>query len=214
MATATELIAKCAGEGGFDTTSANVTQTTMLGWLNELYLEACAESGWPRVPRSLAPTVVGGTQYAVPDDVVDVRMVRVGLSMPYVRMSTEELWEAQAGIRFVTPAGRRAFAPNFTTAGDPVIEVWPASGGVTLEAMCAITPLPLTLADAPKIPADYHGALADGMIGLGLHRIYERHSAAAPYDTKFSNMKKKLGGRGKSRIGSGPIQAKIKGVHF
>lgn len=214
MSTATELIAKCSAEGGFDTSSANTSQLTILGWLNELYLEACAESGWPRVPRPLTPTVVGGTQYALTDDIVDVRMVRVGTSMPYVRMSTEELWEAQAGIRFVTPAGRGAFAPNFETDGDPVIEVWPASGGATLEALCSITPTPLGLADTPKIPADYHGALADGMIGLGLHRVYERHDAAAPYDSKFTVMKKKLGGRGKSRIGSGPIQAKIKGVHF
>jgi hypothetical protein len=129
-------------------------------------------------------------------------------------MSTEELWEAQAGIRFTEPFGRPAFAPNFETDGDRVIEVWPASGGAAIEALCVITPTPLTLSDTPKIPADYHAKLADAMIGLGLHRVYERHDAAASYDAKFETMKKKLGGRGKSQVGSGPIQAKIKGVHF
>lgn len=214
MSTATELIAKCSSEGGFDTRSANTSQTTLLGWLNEVYQEAGAESLWFKQPRTLTPTVAGGTQYALADDVVDVVGVRVGTSVPYVRMSTEELWEAQAGVRFVNPTGVGAFAPNFEGDGDNVVEVWPASGGASIEALCAIIPTALGLADTPKMPVELHPALADGMIALGLHRVYERHDAAAPFDAKFEKMKQKLSRRGKSRVGSGPIQAKIYRVHF
>jgi hypothetical protein len=211
VSTATELIAKCASEGGFDTNSANTSQTTLLGWLNEVYQEAGEESLWFKQPRTLTPTVAGGTQYALADDVVDLAMLRVGTSLPYKRLSTEELWEAQAGIRYVYPGG---YSPNFESDGDSLVEVWPASGGASVEALCAVIPTALGLSDTPKIPVGMHPALADGMIAIGLHRVYERHDAAASFDAKFEKMKQKLSRRGKSRVGSGPIQAKLYRVHF
>jgi hypothetical protein len=128
-------------------------------------------------------------------------------------MSTEELWEAQAGLRF-TADGRPAFAANFESDDDTVLEIWPASGGATIEALCAIVPDALTLDAAPKLALDLQPGLVAGAIGLGLHRVYERHDAATPYDAVFAAMKKKAQGRRNSQIGSGPVQAKIYGVHF
>lgn len=205
-----EIVAKIIVEGGFDATSANVSSATVLGWVNELYAEACSESGYIRVARDLSPTVVGGAQYALADDVVDVRAVRVGTSQPYVRMSTEELWEAQAGRRGVLRGGS-AFAPNFESDGDAVVEIWPASSGATVQALCAIVPSVLTVSPdtTPKIPPDLHNGLVEGGIGLGQVRIYARSDLAAPHTGAFEDMKKALKARKNSRVGSGAVQAKI-----
>jgi hypothetical protein len=211
-----QIVAKVISEGGFDPTSSNVSQNTVLGWVNDVYADMCAESGFIRVTRTLSPTVAGGSQYALADDVVDVRSVRVGASLPYTRMSTEELWEAQAGARFLSMSGASAFAPNFDDAGYAVVEIWPASGGVAIQALCVIVPALLTLSpdSTPKIPADTHKGLMEGTIGLGIERIYERPDLAAPHTAKRDAAVQKLQRRANTRVGSGPVQAKIKGVHF
>jgi hypothetical protein len=109
---ASEIVAKIKTEGGFDARSSNVSDLVILGWVNELYQGACSDAKCIRVTRTLSPTVAGGSQYALADDVVDVRSVRVGASLPYTRMSTDELWEAQAGARFVTMSGSQRVRPE------------------------------------------------------------------------------------------------------
>lgn len=211
-----EIVSKIKTEGGFDSTASNSSDTTILGWVNELYREGSAESKWVRVPRDLTPTQVGGTQYALADDVVDVRMVRVGASRPYTRMSTEELWEAQAGLRFLSDGSPGAFAANFESDDDTVVEVWPASGGATITAFCSVIPSDLTLSPdtTPRWPPDLHNGLVEGGIGLGMQRIYERSDLAGPHTAKYEDVKKELARRTNARVGGGPVQAKIYGVHF
>lgn len=216
MSTAAELVAKVSAEGGFDTSSSNSSAETLLGWVNEVYLEAAGEAKWVRVPRVLSPTVAGGTQYAIPGDVVDIRAVKVGDSRPYARMSTEELWEAQSGVRALAPGTAGAFAPNFEDDSDDLVEVWPPSAGVQIMALCAVLPAPLTISPAstPRFPVDCHAGLADGAIAIGLERIYERPTQAAPFRARYEAMTQKLTRRANSRVGSGPVRAKIWRVDF
>lgn len=203
-------------EGGFDATTANIDDSTVLSWLNEAYRRLVGKARWRKSLRELGPTVVGQSQYTLADDVTDVAGLRVAGSAPWLRVSTSDLWEIQSGIRSYTGAG--VFAPDYQADGTPVVELWPspATGGDSISAIASVLPAALTTSPdvSPQVPVDFHQAIVDGAIGIGLHRIYERHDAAAPYDQRLDAAVQELERRGNSRVGSGPARAKVWGVDF
>jgi hypothetical protein len=215
------MVAKVKNEGGFDTAAANMDNATILGWLNEAYERLTGESKFVRKTRELGPTVADQATYALPDEVIDLRALKVGTSAPWLRVSTEELWELQAGYRALeTVTGVGVFAPSFESDADAMVELWPVptaeTAGLSISALAAVALGDLSLATdvAPLLPADVQGAVVDGAIAIGMRRIHERWDIAQAYDAKLDAGIQALAKRTNSRVGSGPIQAKIKGVHF
>jgi hypothetical protein len=201
-------------EGGFDTQGANIDDATILSWLNEAYRRLVGESKWRKTTRELGPTVAGQSQYALSDDVTDVAALHVAGSQPWLRVSPTDLWEITVGQRSFTGPG--VFAPDWQADGTAVVELYPAptDAGSMISALTSVLPSALTTSpdSTPAVPPDFHQAIVDGAIGIGLHRIYERHDSAAPYDARLDGAVQKLERRGNSRVGSGPARAKIWGV--
>lgn len=209
-----EMVAAVVQQGGFDTRSANVSVATILGWLNEKRREIVGESRWAKAIRELGPTVVAQSQYELPGDVVDVMGVRVGGGRPLLRIGTADLWELQSGGgRIVGGAG--GFAPNFTTSGVSVVELWPAPGeaGQPISALVAALPPDLALGGAADtlLPEDVQQGIVDGAIGIGFSRIYERPSDGAAHEARFQAKLQKLSRRANSRVGSGPVRIRVSG---
>jgi hypothetical protein len=211
---ASEMVTAVKREGGFDTQGANIDDATILSWLNEAYRRLVGESKWRKATRELGPTVAGEGQYALGDDVTDVAALQVAGSGPWLRVSQTDLWEITVGTRSFSGAG--VFAPDYQADGTAVVELYPppSTAGLPISALAAVLPSALTTSPdtSPAVPADLHQSIVDGAIGIGLHRIYERHDAAAPYDARLDGAVQKLERRGNSRVGSGPARAKIWGV--
>jgi hypothetical protein len=196
------MVAAVVAEGGFDTTSSQTSATTVLSWVNMKYRQMVADTKWRKGVLSLGPTVAGQSQY-----VVDLRAIRVNGSRPWPLASIEGLWELQSTSLVLTDTAVGAFAASDTSAGVPVIELYPTpdTSGYAIDGMAALLPVDLTLTDTPIVPGDLHQAIVDGAIGVGIGRIYERHDAEAVYEQRFQDGVQKLMRRTKSRIGSGPM---------
>jgi hypothetical protein len=211
---ASEMVTAVKREGGFDTQSASIDDATILSWLNESYRRLVGESKWRKSTLELGPTVAGQGQYVVPSDVTDVAALQVAGSQPWLRVSQTDLWEITAGQR--TFSGPGVFAPDYKADGTAVVELSPTpdTAGEAISALASVLPSALTTSpdSSPQVPVDFHQAIVDGAIGLGLHRIYERHDAAAPYDARLDAAVQKLERRANSLVGSGPMRAKIWGV--
>lgn len=212
---APDLITAVLAEGGFD-----VTRAQALTWLNERLKQAVAESGWRRAQQQLGPIIAGQQTYAFDNvNVVTVEELEVG-SSPYERAGERDLWDLQAGRRWVVGPGG-VFVPSQDASGTVSIALWPIP--TTQQAGQAITALvtlePVVLTDdpsvAPTIPLEFHEALISGAIATGLARIDGDLQGAQAWQQQFDDMVQKLIKRGNARIGgSRPVQIKIAGIHW
>lgn len=204
----------------FDSTAAVSNDSAVRSWIHECLQEAVGEAKWLKKSLSLGPTVADQSEYALPADgttdatpteLVDLIALSVNGSKPWLRVSTQEMWELQTGAARLRGAAG-AFAPNFQSDTDAVVELYPTpdTAGYTIEALAAV--LPLDIGDATStatvlpIPDDLAGPVCiDGPIGLGFARIGEGQDPTA-YTARFQVAKEKLRRRANSRIGSGPTQ--------
>jgi hypothetical protein len=212
-----------AVQAQFDSTSTLSSDAVVRSWINDVVQEAVGEAKWLKKSLSLGPTVAGQSEYALPTDgttdatateVVDIVALNVDSSKPWLRISTQEMWELQAGAsRLSWAAG--AYAPNFQTDTDPVVELYPApeEAGLTIEALAAV--LPLNIGDATSgatvlpLPDDVAGKIAvDGAIALGLTRLQE-DTDPTPFRARFLEGKAELKRRANTRIGSGPTRVRF-----
>jgi hypothetical protein len=103
--------------------------------------------------------------------------------------------------------------------GQAVVELFPTPSvsGYTIVALASTSAVPMSAGtDVPSVPEDFHQALVDGAIATGLRRIYERHDDADRYERSFSSPDGQgavqlLKRRANSRVGSGPVRARIVG---
>jgi hypothetical protein len=207
----------------FDSTSTLSSDAVVRSWIHECLQEAVGEARWLKKSLALGPTVADQSEYAIPTDgttdsaateVVDIIGITVNGSKPWKRVSTTEMWELQAGSAYLRGAAG-AFAPNFQTDTDPVIELYPTpdTAGYTIEALAAV--LPLDIGDATSgatvlpVPDDLAGRICvDGPIGLGLTRLQEEADPTL-FVARYEAGKQTLKRRANSRIGSGPHQLRV-----
>jgi hypothetical protein len=212
-----------AVQAQFDSTAAVSDDAAVRSWINECVQEAVGEAKWLKKSLALGPTVADQSEYALPTDgsvdatateVVDIVALNVNGSKPWLRVSTQEMWELQAGAsRLSWAAG--AYAPNFQTDTDPVVELYPApeTAGYAIEALAAVLPLDIVSgtsgATVLPLPDDLAGRIAvDGAIGLGLTRLQEQVDPA-PFLARFAQGKAELKRRANTRIGSGPTRVRF-----
>jgi hypothetical protein len=211
-----QMIDAVLEEGGFDSSTAAASRESVLGWLNDRLRTLVSESGWVKTLVEIGPTVAGTHQYAVPENVTDIRSILVG-GETYTRVGPDQMFAARASGAYVIGA-YGAFSPAYNAAGTPVLEIWPTpeESGQTISALATTSPAALTVeTDVPSVPEDMHQALVDGAIATGLRRIYERHEDAERFEQAFSSpgsgqgAVQKLKRRANSLVGSGPIRARI-----
>jgi hypothetical protein len=207
----------------FDSTSSLSNEAVVRGWINECLQEALGESKWVKRAFSLGTTVADQSEYTLPADgtgdtgpteLVDLIALTVNGSKPWLRVSTSEMWELQAGAASLRGAAG-AYAPNFSNLGAATVELYPTPevAGYTIEALGA-----MLWVDIPDwgsgttllpIPDDLAGGICvDGPIGLGLSRLQEDADPTI-FLARFAAAKEKLKRRANSRIGSGPHQLRV-----
>lgn len=209
-------------EGGFDSSATATPAATIRGWINEAIQTALARSKYLKATVDLGPTVAAVDVYDLPANVIGVRTLRVGLSLPYMAIpSLEDLWAIQAGHSYVTPGG---FYGTFSEDGvaplaqddKPTVTLTPAptAAGLAIEAIAAVLPPVIDGTTVGTyvlpVPEDHVRAIAvDGAIGIGLSRVENRADLAAPFDKKWEDAVGELTKRARTRVGGGPRQMRI-----
>ncbi len=216
-----EMIAAVRDQGGFDNTSLATSQAVILSWLNARYRELVAESGFLRGTRELGPTVAGQAEYALPDSVVRVVRLRVGSLRPFAAMQVDDLWLLQGGNATLESGVDGAFAPSWSADGTENVMIYPTPSseadvtlgdGESIDAVCVVLPDPLAAGDSgPVVPEDFHEAIVDGAISLGLLRDDGSAGLAQPFEERFQAAIVRLKKRATARVGKGPVQARVAG---
>ena len=209
-----EIIAAVLAEGGFDQSSANQSAAVVLGWVNDARRKAIEDAKWLKATVSLGPTVAGQSQYAVTEDVVDLLMLQVGGGVPWLRISMEDLEALHAGSGTISGAPG-AYAPNFESDADAVVDLWPApaTAGEAITGVAAITPLDIVAGGTEatvKLPKRFHRDICvHGAIAEGKLLVEEDPEAAAISKGIYEAAVELLRRRANSRIGSGPQTVKL-----
>lgn len=206
-----ELVAGVLDQGGFD-----VADSVAGGWVNEVHKSAVAEAEWQQQRLSLGVTVADQAQYDIPGGAAEI----VGLYLAddrgnpgrWQRITTTQMWDLQAGRQQRRGSGG-VFCPQFGSAGEKRIELYPApvTDGVEIVSLAAMVPATMTSGMSPVIPEDFHGDLMDGAIALGLLRIDERADSAAVFEAKKDRMVARLKRRKNKRLGSRDPRLKLRG---
>lgn len=211
-----DMIAAVRDQGGFDTTSLATSQTVILSWLNARYRELAAESGFIKGVRNIGPTVAGQKEYALPDSIVRVTRLRVGTSRPFAPMVLDDLWELHAGQATLESGTDGAFAGSWDAEGVESVTIYPEpsadDAGLTIETVCVVLPTPLAAGGTgPDVPEDFHESIVDGAIAMGLLRDDGSAALAQPFEERFQAAIVRLKKRATSRVGKGPVQARVSG---
>lgn len=221
---ASEMVAAVKGQVGFDTSGANVSDATVLSWLNAKYREFCARSKFLKVTGDLGPTVAGTAKYDIDAGIVEILALRVGDLEEAVRVGHEDMWALRAGTASLSGSSRVAYAPQFTSGGQAQVEIYPtptegsplSADGEAIEVLYVALPAALTTSpDAePVIPADFHEAIVQGAVAMGLERTDARFDLSAGFNAQFEAAIALCKRRATTRVGQGPTQFKVAGVHF
>jgi hypothetical protein len=213
-----DIVSAVVGQGGFDTSAADVSTSTVQGWVNEVYKEVVAESQWLMALQTLATTVAGQNAYDLPETVADVRSLTIADSDgpgDWQPKSLEDIWGLQRGRLGLVGSGG-VFALSATSSGTKQIVLFPAPtvSGTAIQALVALIPGDMVNGNTPAIPADMHGRLIDGAIALGLLRLENRPDLAQGLEQRKDAMKAMLGRRKNSRLGSTPTRIAVEKYDF
>jgi hypothetical protein len=215
--TTAQIIDAIVQQGGFDTSATDTSRAIILQWVQERYDHALSESGYRKMVVSLGPTVVNQSQYAIPAHVIEIVKLRVDLSKPWLRITTEELWGLQAADgSYLEGDAPGAYAPNFEADADQVFELWPTPtvAGLAISGLCrTLDATALTDGSGtPGLPPDLHQRiLVDGSIAVGRVRVEDRADLAGPFVAAHDDGLKALVKRANSRVGAGVFTARVAG---
>lgn len=212
------MVAAVTTQAAFDTSGSNVTPATILSWINEKHREICVRSKYLKETLELGPTVAATPTYAIPTAVAEIRALRLGTASEYLRVNVEQMWALRAVNATLTGPEQGAYAPAFSSGGVQSVEIFPTptASGTSISALVVAIPPDLTTAPdtAPSIPQDFHEAVVNGAIGMGYLRTDARADLAAPYMADFEAKVALLKRRAVARVGQGPVQFPVAGVHF
>lgn len=211
-----ELIAAVRSEGGFDTSTTGTGETEVKRWLNQAYRRMVAHSRYRKAEQQLATTVVDQAEYALSDDAVELLKLKVG-DAPYRPVGQGQLWDLKVGDLRLGHGVRGVFCHDYSSAAVKQVEIYPAPSvaGTAITGLVALYPTALVNpGDLPIVPEDFHEALVDGAIGIGMRRTEEDHAQAQPYDDRLMAEAEKLRLQLNTRVGSGPTQMRVAGYHL
>lgn len=200
-----------------DRVAADGVTTTEAGVLiNQRYAEGVTDALFLEKEIDLGTTVADQSEYSMPEtDLVQIEYAYIG-TVPYDRIGIADMKALQAGRSFLGDTTRGAIAPAFDSSGTPKFELYPtpSDAGDTITGIVADAPTALTGSGTTICPAFFDQSLIDGARALVYDEEDERGSDRERLEASFNRGVVKLKTRKNIRIGRGPVQAKVKGVHF
>jgi hypothetical protein len=207
--TLTQLRSRVKDVATFDEPDATIDQIA-----NEKHKQLVALSGWDTRITNLGTTVTDQGEYDVPSGIADLAKLRVD-STPYKQVGLDQIWDLRNGDAFLSGAGG-VFAPNYKADGTQQVSIYPTpdEDGLTIDALVTFVPATLGASDYPIVPEDVQPAIADGVVAELWRLRSENAQEAAEFENRFQGAIELLRRRKNSRIGTGPVQIGVKGVHF
>ena len=193
-----------------------VTETEAGQLINQRYDEGVTESLWLEKEITLGTTTANTSEYSMPEtDLVQIEYAYIG-TVPYDRVGLDEMKSLQAGRAALSDTTRGAIAPAFSSTGTPKFEIYPtpSTTGDTITGVVADSPAVLTETDVAVTPSFFDQCLIDGARALVFDEEDERGSDRERLEARFDRGVARLRERKHKRIGRGPVQMKVKGVHF
>lgn len=183
--------------------------------VNDRYRMMVGRAKWQMQEVDLGATVAGQERYPIGDDIVDLEELLVG-GEPYLRVGTRQLYRLKTGRLRLSWDVSGAFAPAFDSDGVESVGLFevPETAGDALLGFAAVLPTPLSGTQLPVVPEDIHPFLRDGCVADGLRLVDERLGEADNLDARFEQGIILLQQRKNSRVGSGPVQIQVRGVHW
>lgn len=207
-----ELISEVRNAAGIDVDDA---QNRIGRWINLAIRELATRSRWLKAAVEIGPSVAEQGPYTLPASVYEVEDLRVG-DRHYIRVGTEQLQNAKAGLLAVRGAGG-VFAPQFTSSGLRQIELYPAptTGGSNIVATAVVYPNELTGSDElVQIPEEHHMAIVHKAIATGLSLADEHNDAAEYHESKFNAAIEALRRHTNMQVSGTVQQGLIAGIHY
>lgn len=205
------------GEGGFDTSTGNVPLTQIQQWIAERYSELVLESEFLTETIIIGTTVAGTSVYSFDNLNYDrLRTIAIG-GLRYTRVGAEQMLDLKSSRLGLAIDSDGAYATSYGSDGTISLELFPGPtvAGASITAILNAEPPALVAdTDVPVIPAAYHVGIVWGAVATGLMLIDEDQQSAAGFEQKFENVKQQLARRRNKRMGSGPVQIQLAGVHF
>lgn len=214
--TSAELLAQLRDEVGFDVSGGDVT---LLGWLNARHRRMVERSRCFRKRLAVGPTVAGTSDYTLPPEVLEVRLVEVGL-VPYDYASRREVLEVRnASAVFVARSGEGLVARGVSASGSEVLSIYPTPtvSGTEIAVTGPVRAPELTVSgvagagatNSPVVPPEFFDALVHGAASTGLKRTEARMNDAAAYDSEFDAATEELRRQTRARWNTGPSRVSI-----
>lgn len=176
------LIAAVTTQEGLD-----VDATTVLGWLSSRQALMCARSGCLRRRLSIGATVNGQADYPVPRQIVRILELKVNGVIYSSGRHGDIANHANRLVWIWGPGGLVAREGEVGGTEQLALVPAPTDDGQVIEAYATCRPGPIVEGDdaTVHIPDEFHDALVDGAIALGLQRMESRGDLAAEFAQRF-----------------------------
>jgi hypothetical protein len=196
MSTWSDLIAEVRAQ-------IDVEDDQALDWLLDRARVMNAASGW-LLREATIPVTTAAVEYALPQDCVRTEALTLG-GLVFQRSTLGSMDQARAAA-----SPRAIYSDGVDAQGASLIAIWPPSSGDLILRYLADVPAPATPAsESPPFPADVHGGLSDGAIGIGLARMDERFDSASYFDARFTDATGRLKLRRHGHMGRGGTPIRI-----
>lgn len=195
--------------GGFDVSTTRAREV-----VNQAIRRLVVESRSLKDELELGPAVADQALYTLPANVVDVLALKVGGDPNYIRVSTTQHWELEAGKAVLPSWATGAYAPRFTAESKKVAIHGIPAAGTTITALVALSSPDYSGTQVPPLPDDLEDAVLWAAKAIGYEEIDENLNTSEAYSQKAGAAAAELRARETGRVGGGVIQGQIKGVHF
>jgi hypothetical protein len=177
--------------------------------LNQRHKEMVAGARALRERLSVGLTAAGVSDYAIPDEVVEVTTVFVD-GQPYDKVDHDTMDDLLTGNLWLRSGA--VFTDAYTGTGTAEVSLYPTpnASGLAITVRAAVLPPDLVAdGDVPSLPFDYHEDLVDAVLATTFlrdeERIGEAQSLEARFQGRIAELRRRLG----DRVGSGPVQIRL-----
>lgn len=180
------------------------------GWANERHRRMVGESLWRGVEKPVGTTVAAQAAYPVEDDMLDLRMLSVD-GVTYGHVSPEQMWAVTSGTAVLVGDG--VFSQSYDAFGVAQVKLYPVptSDGLSIQGLMAFEPPDLGSNDSPIFPSHLHSYWRDGVFADAYEIVGVRQDLAQSHEARFEAGIEKLARLRVSRLGGGPVQARLVG---
>jgi hypothetical protein len=199
-----QLVAAVLAE--FDADQAQVE-----GWANERHRRMVGESLWRGVEKPVGVTVAEQDAYPVDVDMLNLRLLSVN-GVTYGQVSPEQMWSVVSGDGWL--CGDGVFSQSYDAAGVAQVKLWPvpSTDGLVIQGLMAFEPPDLGTNDSPIFPSHLHSYWRDGVYADAYEIVGVRQDLAQIHEGRFERGIEMLARLKVSRLGGGPVQARIAGA--